>query len=65
VVVWTGNASGRYVVRSVDVTSRQASSASDLSPAGSDALLRGLVVTSRGGLVAAWSTTIEHQPSAL
>jgi hypothetical protein len=65
VVVWTGYASGRYVVRSVDVTSGRASAPRDLSPAGSDALLRGLAVTSRGGLVAAWSTTIQHRPSAL
>jgi hypothetical protein len=65
VVVWTGYASGRYVVRFFDVTSGQASSARELSPAGSDALLRGLAVTSRGGLVATWSTTIQRQPSAL
>jgi hypothetical protein len=65
VVVWTGYASGRYVVRCVDVTSGRASAPRDLSPAGSDALLRGLAVTSRGGQVATWSTTIQHQPSAL
>jgi hypothetical protein len=65
VVVWTGYGSGRYVVRSVDVASGRASSVRDVSPAGSDALLRGLAMTPRGGLVAAWSTTIQQQPAAL
>jgi hypothetical protein len=56
VVLWTGYADGRYVVRTVDVKSGKASSPVDLSPAGTNARLQGLAVGPRGGTVAVWSS---------
>jgi hypothetical protein len=56
VVAWTGYASGRYAVRTVDVTSGRAGSVRDLSPAGAGARLQGLSVGPRGGAVLVFVT---------
>lgn len=55
VIVWTGY-SGRYAVRTVDVTNGRASAPRDLSPAGTSAQLRGLAVGPRGGVVVTWAS---------
>ncbi len=65
VVVWTGYANGRYVVRTVDVTSGRASTPTDLSPAGTDASLQGLAVGPRGGTIAAWSSRTRNGSAPL
>jgi hypothetical protein len=64
VVVWTGYASGRYAVRTVDISSGRASSPRDLSPPGGAARLQGLAVGPRGGTVVAWSSGATRAVSA-
>jgi hypothetical protein len=57
VVVWTGYSAGRFAVRAVDVRSGRPSAPVDLSPAGTDAWLRGMTVGPQGGQVVAWASS--------
>lgn len=56
IVAWTGYTDGRYVVRTVDVTSGRTANPRALSPAGTNAQLRGLAVGPRGGTVVTWAS---------
>ena len=57
VVAWNGYVDGRLAVRAADVSSGRASTARDLSPAGTDARLGGLAAGPRGGVAVNWWTS--------
>jgi hypothetical protein len=60
VVAWTGSTAGRFAVRAIDLVSGRPANGAVLSPAGTDAQLRGLAVGPRGGLVAAWTSATQR-----
>ena len=64
VVAWTGFTVGRFAVRVVDVVSGRPIGAAVLSPAGTDARLRGLAIGPRGGMVAVWTSTTQRGVTA-